>query len=35
MSFGFSFESEYQIKNTPKAMGSIVKVIFLKLNFKN
>ena len=35
ISFGFNFDSEYQIKNTPKAIGRMVKMIFLRLIFKN
>jgi len=35
MSSGFNLEREYQIRNTPKAIGSMVKMIFLELNFKN
>ena len=35
MSVGFNFESEYQIRNTPNAIGSMVKMIFLGLIFKN
>ncbi len=35
MSFGSNLESENQIRITPKAIGSMVKMIFLKLIFKN
>ena len=35
MSVGFNFDNEYQIRNTPKTMGSAVKMIFLGLIFKN
>jgi len=35
ISSGFNLEREYQIRNTPKAIGSMVKMIFLELNFKN
>ena len=35
ISLGFNFEREYQIRKTPKAIGSKVKMIFLELIFKN
>ncbi len=34
MSFGFNFDSENKIKDTPNAIGSIVNRVFLNLRFK-
>jgi len=35
ISVGLSFDSEYQINDTPRTTGKTVKMVFLGLNFKN